>query len=628
MTIILLIVIIIATIAYLVVDSKRKRQRRELLSEILDYLNLNDIDSFFKNYDDSITVKSRQALVNYDDLKYLKEHDCFDLVKDTTEIRESIRKDITSFLEQNDFMNRPQYKYVANQLRGYALHSDGYRLRIKYITSAGNNKGERLIIYSASRVKEIENHPEYLMTKGEYNKLLKQQAKEELENKKHDFYDKVNSIIDLANDSKDTLIVKSRIKQLDELVQRLFDRTINSIQKVKQIDSDEWLMLEKFITDTDEQVRKIINEDNRISQYYKSAEFAKIKDTCNSLNLSRKEFNEYIDEKAQSISKLFGTRIVRNETQNDDTYNYIRAYKKSITPFAAEVSSTVFGSAENNPIGYIIKYFYPNKSNYKEQIHKLKLLIEELETLKEAKDIIDNYKKDYDKYIQNVPDYILEDDEDGFYSRLGLAIIDEAVLNVEYKFIYTSDGGMAQRYFTVPMNEENIIELINQLENKLSLKAQTQEQRALMTTKLRTYIKERDNYTCRQCGNSTYKEPNLLLEVDHIIPIIKGGLTKEDNLQTLCWKCNRSKGAKIVNIPNKEISNEKPVNSTKVLSLNDNELYRYYCMTCKKQFKVKGAGKKPKCPKCGLILRDMGVSDSKYEMLSKEERVAVINSIM
>lgn len=628
MTIILLIVIIIATIAYLVVDSKRKRQRRELLSEILDYLNLNDIDSFFKNYDDSITVKSRQALVNYDDLKYLKEHDCFDLVKDTTEIRESIRKDITSFLEQNDFMNRPQYKYVANQLRGYALHADGYRLRIKYITSAGNNKGERLIIYSASRVKEIENHPEYLMTKGEYNKLLKQQAKEELENKKHDFYDKVNSIIDLANDSKDTLIVKSRIKQLDELVQRLFDRTINSIQKVKQIDSDEWLMLEKFITDTDEQVRKIINEDNRISQYYKSAEFAKIKDTCNSLNLSRKEFNEYIDEKAQSISKLFGTRIVRNETQNDDTYNYIRAYKKSITPFAAEVSSTVFGSAENNPIGYIIKYFYPNKSSYKEQIQKLKLLIEELETLKEAKDIIDNYKKDYDEYIQNVPDYILEDDEDGFYSRLGLAIIDEAVLNVEYKFIYTSDGGMAQRYFTVPMNEENIIELINQLENKLSLKAQTQEQRALMTTKLRTYIKERDNYTCRQCGNSTYKEPNLLLEVDHIIPIIKGGLTKEDNLQTLCWKCNRSKGAKIVNILNKEISNEKPVNSTKVLSLNDNELYRYYCMTCKKQFKVKGAGKKPKCPKCGLILRDMGVSDSKYEMLSKEERVAVINSIM
>ena len=105
---------------------------------------------------------------------------------------------------------------------------------------------------------------------------------------------------------------------------------------------------------------------------------------------------------------------------------------------------------------------------------------------------------------------------------------------------------MAQRSFTVPMNEENIIELINQLESKLSREAQTKEQRALMTTKLRASIKKRDHYTCCHCGNSTYKEPNLLLEVDHIIPISKGGLTLEENLQTLCWKCNRSKGAKIV----------------------------------------------------------------------------------
>ena len=67
-----------------------------------------------------------------------------------------------------------------------------------------------------------------------------------------------------------------------------------------------------------------------------------------------------------------------------------------------------------------------------------------------------------------------------------------------------------------------------------------------MTSKLRTYIKQRDKYTCCQCGNSTNKEPNLLLEVDHIIPIAKGGLTVEDNLQTLCWKCNRSKGSKLI----------------------------------------------------------------------------------
>ena len=208
-------------------------------------------------------------------------------------------------------------------------------------------------------------------------------------------------------------------------------------------------------------------------------------------------------------------------------------------------SSAVFGSAENNPIGYIIKYFYPNKSQYKVQIEKLRVLIEELETLKEAQGIIENYKKDYQQYIKDVPKFVMDNDEDGFYSRLVLATINESVLNVEYRFIYTSDGGMAQRSFTVPMNEENIVELINQLESKLSLDVLVKEQRALMTNKLRRYIKERDNYTCCQCGNSIYTEPNLLLEIDHIIPISKGGLTQEDNLQTLCWKCNRKKGAKL-----------------------------------------------------------------------------------
>jgi len=91
-----------------------------------------------------------------------------------------------------------------------------------------------------------------------------------------------------------------------------------------------------------------------------------------------------------------------------------------------------------------------------------------------------------------------------------------------------------------------IVELIKMLESKLTMKAFAQEQRAMMTKKLREFIKKRDNFTCCNCGNSTHAEPNLLLEIDHIIPISKGGCTAEENLQTLCWKCNRSKSDKIV----------------------------------------------------------------------------------
>ncbi|MES6325425.1 HNH endonuclease, partial [Cutibacterium acnes] len=70
-------------------------------------------------------------------------------------------------------------------------------------------------------------------------------------------------------------------------------------------------------------------------------------------------------------------------------------------------------------------------------------------------------------------------------------------------------------------------------------------QRALMTTRLRNYIKDRDNHTCQNCSVSVAQEPHLLLEVDHIMPVSRGGLTTEENLQTLCWQCNRTKSNKV-----------------------------------------------------------------------------------
>ena len=197
-----------------------------------------------------------------------------------------------------------------------------------------------------------------------------------------------------------------------------------------------------------------------------------------------------------------------------------------------------------------LSLFVPGKEDcprtYPEQIQNLCQLVEELETLRDAKKIIENYKAEYQQYLGDVPEYIMENDEDGFYSRLGFATINESVLSVEYKFSYTSSGGMAQRSFSIPMTEETIAELIKVLDRKLSSSEFAKEQRTLMTKKLREDIKVRDNYTCRLCGNSIQIEPNLLLEIDHIIPIAKGGRTEKENLQTLCWKCNRSKSDKLL----------------------------------------------------------------------------------
>ena len=52
----------------------------------------------------------------------------------------------------------------------------------------------------------------------------------------------------------------------------------------------------------------------------------------------------------------------------------------------------------------------------------------------------------------------------------------------------------SQRSFTIPMTEETIVELIKTLESKLTASAFAKEQRTLMTSKLRDFIKARDNY--------------------------------------------------------------------------------------------------------------------------------------
>jgi hypothetical protein len=71
----------------------------------------------------------------------------------------------------------------------------------------------------------------------------------------------------------------------------------------------------------------------------------------------------------------------------------------------------------------------------------------------------------------------------------------------------------------------------------------SKEQRKLMTPELKEKIKIRDNYTCQICGKEMHDEVGL--QIDHIIPVAKGGLSIEKNLRVLCSKCNGSKGAKI-----------------------------------------------------------------------------------
>ena len=381
------------------IEQREKEEYGKLESEVVRVLGDRNWDAI-ANQDEKVIVKSRQALEKYDEVKFFKENKGkLARVEAIINQRNTRAAKLQKFLEDNEYKSWPQYFKMQNHITMVIKKLNAYRISVRYISSAGNNLGERYIVINQECIDRFKNDPSLLMGKTEYNKLLKEQQKAALEKKQQEYYKSVNDVIECANNNRDALVVKGARERLDDLVGQLFDRTVNSIKKIKTPDSEEWDVIDNAVTPLRNEIEQLVSTNQQILAYYDSPDFAKIKETCEVLMSTQREFNEYINEKVQSISQLFGTRVVRTETTHEDEYNYIRPYKKTITPFTAEVSATVFASAENNPLEYIVKYFYPHKSSYPEQIQKLYQLVEELETLRDAKQIIENYKAEYQQYL-------------------------------------------------------------------------------------------------------------------------------------------------------------------------------------------------------------------------------------
>lgn len=103
----------------------------------------------------------------------------------------------------------------------------------------------------------------------------------------------------------------------------------------------------------------------------------------------------------------------------------------------------------------------------------------------------------------------------------------------------------AKKYVTY--SADDILVLIKRLRNRNGTLYNDREiwnsicrvERGKVSNKMRFSIYKRDGYRCRKCGVS---QRYAQLEVDHIIPIAKGGKSTYNNLQTLCHRCNVEKG--------------------------------------------------------------------------------------
>lgn len=67
--------------------------------------------------------------------------------------------------------------------------------------------------------------------------------------------------------------------------------------------------------------------------------------------------------------------------------------------------------------------------------------------------------------------------------------------------------------------------------------------RKSLKNSIRFEVFKRDSFTCQYCGQ---KAPDVILEVDHIIPVKEGGTNDIMNLVTACRECNSGKSCKLL----------------------------------------------------------------------------------
>lgn len=282
--------------------------------------------------------------------------------------------------------------------------------------------------------------------------------------------------------------------------------------------------------------------------YFKSKKFNNIKDSIKEYIKNCNELNHHIQELKNSHSSIKSYDYGESFMYDDSKHNFKRKeWNKNVKNNQIHnCSASVLKNANDQPFKYLCKYFdikvnEESLSNFENVLNDFAAAEQGKLLLKEERDMILNNIK------TSIPSLIYSYSKNRLIKELGFEEIDLSDLYFPiYTFQYVSAGGNSSSKCDIKLDVNNLDKFVDYLNSLIKFKNSITGQRALMTSKLREKIKNRDNYTCKNCGISERDEKHLLLEIDHIIPLSKGGITSEDNLQTLCWKCNRSKGSRIV----------------------------------------------------------------------------------
>ncbi len=200
-------------------------------------------------------------------------------------------------------------------------------------------------------------------------------------------------------------------------------------------------------------------------------------------------------------------------------------------------------------------------SSYKCFDHKKNLINKIIEDKNFYSNLISSVKENNNKWsvynskIQNLPPYMHELKSINVkisqlaFFKIEKKIIKDNILkspvldpNIIYKVSYTSPAGKKSYSTTWTIPFCNLINYYNSAEKTIEYQQTAKYERQKLSASLRYKILKRDGFKCKLCGRKS--EDGVELEVDHIIPVSKGGKTIESNLRTLCKDCNRGKSNK------------------------------------------------------------------------------------
>lgn len=166
--------------------------------------------------------------------------------------------------------------------------------------------------------------------------------------------------------------------------------------------------------------------------------------------------------------------------------------------------------------------------------------------------LLEDNKRQYAKYYQEysvIENEALNSNESETYKKMELLILESKKQTIasNYEIEITKRYRSPKGKNTYIDKEVYLSEIIHDLIQKASQidlererrRARSEHERALMTSSMRYDILKRDCFRCVICGASA--EDGVKLQVDHIIPVSKGGKTTPSNLRTLCNRCNLGK---------------------------------------------------------------------------------------